>query len=185
MEKVAPTLTGSVNPIVEKLIKGAGGESIAILRGFVGPSVPSVTRLYCDLSLARYVDIPSASVLHTEPAKLPQLPAVIYVRSSAVVTFVEVITRSMVAGAFQRLPSPCKDQGHGAATYRRRQPGIRIGPPGGGGVCGDYARAAYYAMKEYEEARDAGDDRRASDALGEVLSLTNEAVDAGCNPWAW
>ena len=54
-----------VNPIGEKLIREAGRESISILRGFVGPATSSVTRLYSDRLLARYIDIPNENECST------------------------------------------------------------------------------------------------------------------------
>lgn len=173
-----------VNPIVEKLIRGSGGGAVSTFHGFIGLTTADMTRLYLDLSLAKYVDLSNASILHMETSEAPNLPATVYVRSRAAITVVH--TKSMIAEEFSRRQRiPCNYQSFGGVSFRRRGPSIRVGPPGGGGECGDYARAAYSAMKDYEAARDAGDDQRASDALTEVLNITNEAVDAGCNPWAW
>jgi|ERR1041384_2130016 hypothetical protein len=177
------TKTTNANPIVEKLIKGANGESISILRGFIGVESSSNSRLYLDFSLTSFVDIPSASILHIELSKSPQIPSAVYLKSSTVVQFVKVMTETKTVGSFvHAFPSPNGHLAPAAPMFRRKT--IRIGPPGGSGVCADYARAGYYAMKEYEDAMEAGDEQRASDAISEALRITNESISAGCNPWA-
>lgn len=55
-----------VHPVVEKLVKAAGDDSVAQLEGYVGPSRGDTVRLYLTLELTSYADIPRDALLHVE-----------------------------------------------------------------------------------------------------------------------
>lgn len=54
-----------VNPIVAKLLKADGQDSIVEIEGYVGSVEEGTVRLYKNLGLSEYVEVPEDSILHT------------------------------------------------------------------------------------------------------------------------
>jgi hypothetical protein len=81
----------AVNPLVEELTKN---ESLAVpLVGYVGPSEAGVVRLYRDLSLRRYVEIPASEIIRVrQDEKDPEGLCTVLFNSSAKLKFVREAT---------------------------------------------------------------------------------------------
>jgi hypothetical protein len=92
--------TVAPNPAVEQLSRSldAGGELVE-LQGFVGPSTPETVRLYKDLTLNQYLEIPRQSIVQQVSGANTSQPLTIYILSS---TVVRSVTR-MQAGEYGRL----------------------------------------------------------------------------------
>ena len=52
------------NPLIETLIDVGKGEELTYLEGYIGPSDSGVVRLYGNLNLTYYADIPREDILH-------------------------------------------------------------------------------------------------------------------------
>jgi hypothetical protein len=90
----------TTNAIVEQLLRDAGGEQIVELSGYVGPSTPETIRLYQDLSLIRYLEIPRAEIIHSLQQGDPKFgPTKIYVRGTAKI----LVAKRQSASTFARL----------------------------------------------------------------------------------
>jgi hypothetical protein len=77
------------NSIVEDMLRKLPGnsDSVVALKGYVGPVSYDTVRLYANLLLARWWDIPRKDVLSSVPSGDPKTePVTLYVRSSAIVT---------------------------------------------------------------------------------------------------
>ena len=78
----APTIRS--NATVERLMRSAGGEGTVQLKGYVVQSSPEVVRLYWDLTLTRYFEVPRSAVLEQVQGSNPDSdPTTLYVKSSA------------------------------------------------------------------------------------------------------
>jgi hypothetical protein len=80
-----------VNPTVAKLAEIGRQEEIVSLEGFVGPSEPDFVRLYFDLELSGYLEVPKRAVKHAEELdkeKREKGPVRIYVPASTMVRHV-------------------------------------------------------------------------------------------------
>jgi hypothetical protein len=75
------------NPLVEQMLRAApDGEQIVELKGYVGPSTADTVRLYADLMLSRYIEIPRNAIVNMVQEGDPKTGLVkLYVRSSATV----------------------------------------------------------------------------------------------------
>jgi hypothetical protein len=129
----------SVNPIVARLVKGAGTGSVIGLTGFVGPSEGVSIRLYESLSLDRYLDIPKDSVLHSLAVPDDAHGQVtIYVRSDAKIRAVAIMSATVSASVLKtQTEKPCDCQSEPPAQLEARRsaaPSI-----GGFGFAGLYA----------------------------------------------
>ncbi len=78
------------NPLIAALEEGAGGEEVVELKGLVGQAADEGTvRLYDDLSLGSYVELPRDAVITAEGDD-PTQPVRVFVRASTGVRRVEV-----------------------------------------------------------------------------------------------
>lgn len=74
------------NPLVENLARSAGGDgSVIELQGFVGPSTPETVRLYTDMTLRHYLEIPRQSIVQQVPGATDRDPVTLYTSSSTVI----------------------------------------------------------------------------------------------------
>jgi hypothetical protein len=86
------------NPLITELLRAApDGEEIVRFSGYVGPSTPETVRLYENLSLSRYLEIPRSAILHSEEGDSKTSPVKIFVRSSAIITSVNRSTASSLS----------------------------------------------------------------------------------------
>jgi hypothetical protein len=74
------------SPTVEQMLqnpKDGQPQTTVALRGYVGPSAPEVVRLYWDLTLTRYFEIPRNAIIQQVQGQDPKNdPVTLYVRSS-------------------------------------------------------------------------------------------------------
>src|SRR5436189_243811 len=84
-QQTTPTIVP--NPLVEQLMRAAPqGEKLVELRGYVGTSTPDTVRLYADLSLSRYFDIPRSAIVHLVQEGDPKTgPVKIYLHGSTAI----------------------------------------------------------------------------------------------------
>jgi hypothetical protein len=87
------------DPLVEKLLKVAGEDSIVEMEGHVGPSDGETLRLYSSLELTEWVDVPRHGILHVEEVRDERKRVRAYVRGSAQVRVVS--SRSTTVQAAQ------------------------------------------------------------------------------------
>jgi hypothetical protein len=74
------------SPMLDSLARGAaGGDAIAEFTGYVGPSPADTVRLYTDLTLTRFIEIPRAAILQQVVGSTAGSPVKLYVRGSTVV----------------------------------------------------------------------------------------------------
>lgn len=81
-----------VHPLVRELLPHGVGGAVS-LTGYVGPSDRGTLRLYADLSLRTYVEIPLASVVRVVPDRENRNgPSVVLFRTDAEVTYAQTAT---------------------------------------------------------------------------------------------
>lgn len=106
------------NPLVEQMLRAVPeAERIVELRGYVGPSTAETVRLYGDLTLSRYFEIPRNAIVNMVQEGDPKTgPVKLYVRSSATVVVASrfsvsagalSLRESVVPGARPRTPANC------------------------------------------------------------------------------
>jgi hypothetical protein len=80
-----------INPTIAKLVEIARADEIVALEGFVGPSDPDFVRLYFDLELSGYLEVPKKAIKHAEELdkeKGEKGPVRVYVPASTMVRHV-------------------------------------------------------------------------------------------------
>lgn len=84
-QQAAPGI--STSPLVEQLLRAApDGEQLVELSGYVGLSTPEMVRLYRNLSLSSYLEIPRTAIVHSVQEGDPKRGQTrLYVRGSATV----------------------------------------------------------------------------------------------------
>jgi hypothetical protein len=77
----------ATNQLVEQMLRSPQNDGgIVEIRGYVGLSTPETVRLYSNLSLSSYSDIPRSAVVNTVPEGDPKLgPVKLFVRGSATI----------------------------------------------------------------------------------------------------
>ncbi|WP_076857930.1 hypothetical protein [Bradyrhizobium mercantei] len=82
------------NPAVERILRDPKqGEATVVLEGYVGLSTPETVRLYSDLTLQRYWDIPRNEIVRQVQGNDPEKdPIKLYVRSSTLVASASKMT---------------------------------------------------------------------------------------------
>jgi hypothetical protein len=118
----APQLAPS--PIITEMLRAAPeGEGLVSFSGYVGPSTPDTVRLYENLSLSRYLEIPRSAIVHAlQEGDSKTSPVKLYVRSSAMIASVNRGTASSLSlrgkmsavsrfklGVERGLPDACRD----------------------------------------------------------------------------
>lgn len=75
------------NQIVKQQLRATpNGEPAVELSGYIGYATPESVRLYKDLSLSSYFDVPRGDILHSSQEGDPTTsPVTLYVRSSATI----------------------------------------------------------------------------------------------------
>jgi hypothetical protein len=96
------------NPMVEQMLRVVpDGESIVELTGYVGPSTPDTVRLYPDLTMSRYFDIPRNAIVNLMHAGESKNGAVkLYVRGVAPVVMGSRTTANVAALSFRASALP-------------------------------------------------------------------------------
>jgi hypothetical protein len=96
------------NPVVEQMIRAVpDGESIAELKGYVGPSTAETVRLYDSLSLKRYIEIPRSAIVNmAQEGDSKTGPVKLYVRGTAIVVSASRLTASASASSHQAMALP-------------------------------------------------------------------------------
>lgn len=149
-QSVAPSIP--THPIVEQLLQKSKQDSAIVeLQGYVGPSTPDAVRLYSDLSLSRYWEIPRSDILHEVQGSNPTKdPTTLYVKSSTMVASTSrmsaetAITQRAVVDELNRVSGRSSQQSRLSGP---RAGGICIGPcsgcliGGSGGLCLDCVHA--------------------------------------------
>lgn len=106
------------NPLVRDLLGVPGGA--LVVGGYAGPGREGFVRLYSDLGLSTYVEIPADDVVRViEDKDTPEKPSVVFFRSTAELTYTQTMS---VRG--QRLADTVADMAGGASSC------------GCGGACG-------------------------------------------------
>jgi hypothetical protein len=84
-QPTGPTTTLRTHPALERLLKNSkDGEPTVQLKGYVIQSSPETVRLYWDLTLSRYFEIPLSAVVDQVQGTDPEKdPVTLYVRASA------------------------------------------------------------------------------------------------------
>ncbi len=78
--------TVAPSPLVESLARSTGGDgNVVELQGFVGPSTPETVRLYTDMTLRHYLEIPRQSIVQQVPGATESEPVTLYTSSSTVI----------------------------------------------------------------------------------------------------
>lgn len=123
------------HPVIEKLVKAAGDDSVAQLEGYIGPSKGDTVRLYLTLELTSYVDIPRDALLHVEELSEGEGRVRTHVLGSREI---QLVARRSVSLPAARL----------SAALRLGRAG---GGPGGGGVPSpdDFARCVNSCIFEW------------------------------------
>jgi hypothetical protein len=91
------------NQLVEQMLRSAqnGDGSIVEFRGYVGPSTPETVKLYPNLSLSSYLEIPRSAIVNAVQEGDPKTgPVKLYVRGSA--TIVTSVRHSAGLGPFSQ-----------------------------------------------------------------------------------
>lgn len=122
-----------VHPLVRELLSQGEGKVVSIA-GYVGPSDRGVLRLYADLGLRTYLEVPMASVVRiVSPDDDKNAPSVVLFRTDAEVTYAQTSTMrvdQVLASVAAAPPSPSGGSGHAHAHAHG------CGCGGGGGGCG-------------------------------------------------
>ena len=111
------------NPLVERTLKSTEGNGvIVVLEGYVGPSSEDVVRLYDDLTLARYHDIPRSDVVEVSRLGTNDAdPVKLYVKGTAMI--VSSVRHAAAQGSGLRHPEMMARGGHVSGHWEC----IRIG----------------------------------------------------------
>jgi len=73
----------TTNPLIDQLKSAGGGVGTQRLAGFVGRSSDGKIELYTDLSMASFVEIAEADVVHVIDGEKPSDPSQLFVRQDA------------------------------------------------------------------------------------------------------
>jgi hypothetical protein len=103
-----------MSPIVETLLKASGGRPVWLLTGYIGPSTEDVLRLYQDLTLGEYFEIPKEAVIHVV-AEAEAGKTDVYVLVGTEITAFHVCSRSFRAGT--REPTGCRESRKSGGLY--------------------------------------------------------------------
>jgi hypothetical protein len=97
-----PSITPS--PLVGQMLGTAtDSEPIVELKGYVGPTTPEMVRLYADLSLQRYLEIPRGAIIGKVQEGDPTSgPVKLYVRGSTIVVSANRLSAANAAPTLQR-----------------------------------------------------------------------------------
>lgn len=85
-----------VNPVVHELLSAGEGQ-VAAFAGFVGSIAEGRVRVYSDLGLARYVELPEAAVVRVLDPPAPEQPSVVLVRRAAEITYVQTMSSAGIS----------------------------------------------------------------------------------------
>jgi hypothetical protein len=115
-----------VNPLVRDLLKDGG--NVLVIGGYAGPAAEQHVRLYADLSLRKYVDIPKADVIRIVQEKdKPEQPCIVFFKASAELTYVQTATmranEALAAAATATRCAGCGPGGDNAGTIARQAGG--------------------------------------------------------------
>lgn len=77
-----------VNPLVSELL-AAGPDKTTSLEGFVGSVEQGVVRIYADLGLNHYIEVPATGVVRVLESRTPKEPAVLVLRRDVALTYVQ------------------------------------------------------------------------------------------------
>jgi hypothetical protein len=91
MEEPAPGSDSRVNPLVRELLSVGGGKVVA-LGGFLGPATEGHVRVYANLGLGTYVELPESDVVRVVDAERPSDPSTVFFRRDAEITYVQTAT---------------------------------------------------------------------------------------------
>ena len=80
-----------VNPLVRELLSAGGGKVISI-GGFLGPAPEGRVRVYANLGLGTYVELPEPDVVRVVDAESPSDPSTVFFRRNAEITYVQTAT---------------------------------------------------------------------------------------------
>ena len=100
-QQTGPTTTLRTHPAVERLLKNSkDGEPTVPLKGYVNQSSPETVRLYWDLTLSRYFEIPLSAVVDQVQGADPEKdPVTLYVRASARIVSASTVTADAAASS--------------------------------------------------------------------------------------
>ena len=90
MEEQAQGYDSRVNPLVRELLS-AGGKVVGI-GGFLGPAPEGRVRVYANLGLATYVELPESDVVRVVDPKSPSDPSTVFFQRDAEITYVQTAT---------------------------------------------------------------------------------------------
>jgi hypothetical protein len=115
MEEQAAGSGSRVNPLVRELLS-AGGKVVA-LGGFLGPATEGRVRVYANLGLGTYVELPESDVVRVVDAERPNDPSTVFFRRDAEITYVQTATmRADEALAAAAAAPPAGSLGCGCAS---------------------------------------------------------------------
>ena len=101
-----------LNPLIEKLAEEGGQEQIVSIEGYLGKGEDETIRLYKDLNLGKYLEVPRQSVLAVEQtAPGIKQKTTLYVEASTAIKSTRILTAYAVANPLPDKQSPevCED----------------------------------------------------------------------------
>lgn len=90
-EKQPKPASPRVNPLVRDLLSADGGK-VAVIGGFLGPAPEGRVRIYANLQLRTYVELPASDVVRVVDADAPDQPSTVFFRRDAELTYVQTAT---------------------------------------------------------------------------------------------
>ena len=129
MEEEAPNPESRVNPLVRDLLS-AGGDKVLAIDGFLGPTTEGRVRVYANLRLGTYIELPESDVVRIVDADKSSDPSTVYFRRDAEVTYVQTATMRAEQAIAAAAAAPAAGQfgcgcgsGRRTATARQRDDG--------------------------------------------------------------
>ena len=125
-----------VHPLVRELLSHAAGNVVSI-GGYIGPSDKGVLRLYADLSLRTYIELPLGVVVRvvTPEDDHKNDPSVVLFRTDAEITYTQTATMradQVLAAVVSAPPSTASSADSGCGCHGEARAGVASRQSGGG-----------------------------------------------------
>jgi hypothetical protein len=115
----------SSNPLIERLTKKAGN-GFAGISGFSSTSEKGDLRIYRDLTLNEYIDLPHDAILEVVESNAPECPSSFFINGNGTVTYTREVRASGRISQRRILTLPMEDAQRIVAQAKRQMP-VRSG----------------------------------------------------------
>jgi len=132
MEEQAGGAESRVNPLVRELLSAGDGGKVLTIGGFLGPATEGRVRLYANLGLRTYIELPESEVVRVVDAEKPTDPSTVFFRGDAEITYVQTATMRADEAVAAAAAAPAS--GTGGCGCGSGAPGTAARQTGGGPV---------------------------------------------------